>query len=173
MRRLAAVVVALVLSWSVVSAQTIVPGTPVKTQAGLNVTDTLWVQNATHLHGNLTVDGSTSITASTVGDSLRANLQFFLGGASIKKILPGTFTHNWNNVTAGTTLDETQAITGVTVADNWIVLVGPITDMLDGLILQAGARVSADGTIKMRMANKCATDVDNPSQSFWFICIKL
>lgn len=151
----------------------IIPGLPSKTQGGMVVSDSLEVLGNTRLIGNLIVTGSFSGASATAADSLRANLQFFMGGASIKKILPGVFTHDWANVTAGTTLDETQAVTGVTVADNWVVLIGPITDMSAGLILQCGARVSADGTIKMRLANKCATDVDNPSQSFWFLCIKL
>lgn len=154
-------------------AQTIVPGIPAKTQAGLLVTDTLRVVGNTVIQGNLTVSGSSSISPSTAADSLRANLQFFLGGPSLKKILIGTFTHDWANVTAGTTLDETQTLTGVTVADAWIILVGPQgADLSAGLMLETGARVLADNTIKMRMANKCASDVDNASQSFWYFAVK-
>lgn len=155
------------------AAQTIIPGIPAKTQGGLYVVDTLGVAGNTKIYGNLTVSGSFAGTPSTAADSLRANLQFFMGGASIKKILPGTFTHDWANVTAGTTLDETQAVTGVTVADNWLVLVCPKTAMSAGLVLQTGAWVSADNQITMRLANKCATDVDNANQSFIIICIKL
>lgn len=117
---------------------------------------------------------STGIVAvgRVVGDSLRGNLGLSVGGGQITKILRGTFTHDFANVSAGTTLDETQTITGLDVAGTWTVTVAPHgANMSSGLGI-AWARVSADNTLTIRVISTCSAAVDNPSQSFSYVAIR-
>jgi hypothetical protein len=136
-------------------------GTPLrwKTRAGSEVT---------------TIDSSgVNVDGGVRADSLRGDAGLFVGGPRISKILTGTFTHDFANVSAGTTLDETQTVTGLNVAGTWTVTVAPHgADMSSGLGI-AWARVSADNTLKIRITNTCsAGPVDNPSQTFSYVAIR-
>lgn len=138
----------------------VVHGTPFKwkTRAG---TETARMDSS-----GVTVDGRVS------ADSLRGDAGLFVGGARMSKILVGTFTHDFANVSAGTTLDETQTVTGLDVAGTWTVTVAPTgADMSSGLGI-AWARVSADNTLKIRVISTCSAAVDNPSQSFSYVAIR-
>ena len=118
---------------------------------------------------------STGITVVGAAKADSANFPsgVFLGNVRFTKWIRGVFTHDFANVTAASTLDETQTIseTGLDAASNWTVFVSPQADMTAGLAI-AYTRVSADNTIKIRLINTCGSAADNPSMTFTYVAVK-
>lgn len=143
--------------------------------ASLIVSGTATVYGASTFNGAATFNGGTNFGSggTIIGDTLRANLSLFVGGARITKIIQGTFTHDFASVSAASTLDETQAVaeTGLDAASNWRVFITPQADMSAGIDISY-ARVSADNTLKIRIQNTCGAAVDNASMTFAYFAIK-
>lgn len=120
----------------------------------------------------VTVTGAAVVSGKgTYGDSLRANKGLQVGGEQITKIKKGSFTADFTNLTAGSTLDQAFTVSGLDVASQWVVSVSPNANMTSGVAL-GGARVSSDNTVTVRVINTCAAGVNPDPVTLYYVAIK-
>lgn len=91
-------------------------------------------------------------------------------GTLVTFIEKGTVSVDLGNITAGTSADTSVTVTGAATGDT-VVMCPPATAMTTGLVV-GQAWVSAADTVKIRVYNESAGDIDEAAADWTYLIIR-